>query len=190
MQPRKIDFDVDIKEKLSIKINNFYGDFKNENFFRKMTDEIQSKPKIFCKSPLKIKQLIIESSNFRISDCDEDEVIGINEIKTLEYKNNIEFIRENHLENKNFMRNNSYSSIIKFKSPKIFFDLKKCKSFSFLNKKGENLCLQKEEEISNFCPSEDNPKNPEMDQTLVTYMHDAFEKMAKPNKTIHLEPKN
>ena len=163
-------------QKLLKKITKFYGEDYDENFLKNNSLKITPKLLISHSSnknnPIPRKS----ESNVLLSDSDINNIIK-NEVKNLKYKNNFQYIRENNLNQEDVKNIFTSSSHIKLKSMKIKGS--KCKSFSFFERKKNNEFLLKNQDYSIFS-DEDIQMNKEINKTLVTYMHYAFETNEKP----------
>ena len=161
------------------KIEKFYG--KNEGtfrFFKKVYEEHENHRKSLTSSRNKDSYLNDNQSDISFLntyECDSDEVRGKQDVKILNYNNNdisynIQYNTERKKEN----------TLIKIKPKKT--KLKPSKSFSYLDNSIFKLDMNTDNRISNVSSSKGSIDKNILDNALVTYMHEVFEKKEKPRK--------
>jgi hypothetical protein len=160
------------------KIEKFYGQnegsykfFKKEcednQIHRKSMTSIQSKDLRFGDNQSDISYL-------NTSDCDPEEVRGKQDIRILDYNNN-------NLEKQLLcMTECRDDTLIRIKSRNS--KTKLSRSFSYIDNYSNKMNLQGENRINNLSSSKESMNNANLNNELVTYMHEAFEMNEKPKK--------
>jgi hypothetical protein len=167
-----------LDQSLMKKIEKFYG--KNDGsykFFKKEYEENQTHRKSMTSSQnkdLRFGDNQSDISYLNTSECDPEEVRGKQDIRILDYNdNNLEKLLPCITEGKE-------DTLIRIKSRNN--KTKLSRSFSYIDNYSLKMNLQGDNRITNLSSSKGSMNNTNLDNALVKYMHETFEKNEKPEK--------